>query len=84
MTVQPTIAAPTPDTTPQAEANARVTPMMEQYLEIKAAHPEGLLYLYEGADHGFNCEQRPSYNPAAAALAKQRTLEFFARHIAGV
>jgi carboxymethylenebutenolidase len=51
--------------------------------KIKAAHPEGVLYLYEGADHGFNCEQRPSYNPEAAALARQRTLGFFARYVAG-
>ncbi|HVW70888.1 MAG TPA: dienelactone hydrolase family protein [Steroidobacteraceae bacterium] len=51
--------------------------------KIKAAHPTGLLYLYEGADHGFNCDQRPTYNPAAAALARQRTLEFLARYVAG-
>ena len=51
--------------------------------KIKAAHPEGIVYLYEGADHGFNCEQRPSYNPEAAALARQRTLGFIARHLAG-
>jgi carboxymethylenebutenolidase len=41
------------------------------------------VYLYEGADHGFSCDQRPSYNPQAAALARQRTLEFLARYIAG-
>lgn len=34
------------------------------------------------ADHGFNCEQRGSYNAAAALLARQRTLDFFARHLA--
>ena len=51
--------------------------------KIKAAHPEGVLYLYEGADHGFNCEQRSSYNAEAAALARQRTLGFFARYVAG-
>jgi carboxymethylenebutenolidase len=51
--------------------------------KIKAARPEGTLFLYEGADHGFNCDQRPSYNPDAAALARQRTLDFFARYLAG-
>jgi carboxymethylenebutenolidase len=51
--------------------------------KIAAAHPESPLYVYEGADHGFNCDQRPSYNPEAAALARQRTLEFLARYIAG-
>jgi DNA mismatch repair protein MutS len=43
---------PTPTTTeaqPASEANARVTPMMEQYLEIKAAHP-GLLLFYRMGD----------------------------------
>src|SRR6516225_2341433 len=52
MTVQPSIpaAAPAPADVPQAEAaNARVTPMMEQYLEIKAAHP-GLLLFYRMGD----------------------------------
>jgi DNA mismatch repair protein MutS len=43
---------PTPTATeaqPASEANARVTPMMEQYLEIKAAHP-GLLLFYRMGD----------------------------------
>ncbi len=51
--------------------------------KIRAAYPEAPLYVYEGADHGFNCDERPTYNPQAAALARQRTLEFLARHIAG-
>jgi carboxymethylenebutenolidase len=51
---------------------------------IKAAYPEAPVYLYEGADHGFNRDQHQSYNPQAAALARQRTLEFFARYVAGV
>ncbi|MDM7951501.1 dienelactone hydrolase family protein [Hydrogenophaga sp.] len=33
------------------------------------------------ANHGFNCDQRGSYNEAAAQLARQRTLAFFARHL---
>jgi len=49
MTVQPTISTPpAADTPPQTEANARVTPMMEQYLEIKAAHPALLLFYRMG------------------------------------
>jgi carboxymethylenebutenolidase len=46
------------------------------------AAPEQV-YLYEGAGHGFNCEQRDSYNPQAAALARTRTLEFLARCLTG-
>jgi carboxymethylenebutenolidase len=51
--------------------------------KIKAAHPEGIFHLYEGGGHGFSCDQRPSYNPEAAALARRRTLEFLARYVAG-
>ena len=48
MTIQQPIPVP-PDAAPSAEAPARVTPMMEQYLEIKAAHP-GLLLFYRMGD----------------------------------
>src|SRR6476620_5235290 len=47
MTIQPSIPVP-PDAAQPAEA-ARVTPMMEQYLEIKAANP-GLLLFYRMGD----------------------------------
>ncbi|WP_408596958.1 dienelactone hydrolase family protein [Limnohabitans sp.] len=33
------------------------------------------------ANHGFNCDQRASYNEAAAQLARERTLAFFAKHL---
>jgi len=33
------------------------------------------------ANHGFNCDHRASYNEAAAQLARQRTLAFFAKHL---
>src|ERR1700675_462346 len=52
MTIQPAIPAatsPAADATPNAEASVRVTPMMEQYLEIKAANP-GLLLFYRMGD----------------------------------
>jgi DNA mismatch repair protein MutS len=52
MTAQPAITPPAsnePDVVPQSETAARVTPMMEQYLEIKAAHP-GLLLFYRMGD----------------------------------
>ena len=34
-----------------------------------------------GAQHGFNCDQRPSYHPEAAADAWQRTLAWFGTHL---
>jgi carboxymethylenebutenolidase len=48
---------------------------------IRARYPEAPVYTYPGAGHGFNCEQRDSYNPEAAALARTRTLEFLARYL---
>src|SRR6195952_5077015 len=48
MTIQQSIPVP-PDAAQPAEAAARVTPMMEQFLEIKAAHP-GLLLFYRMGD----------------------------------
>ena len=37
-------------------------------------------HVYEGADHGFNCDARASYHPASAELAQQRTLDFLRTH----
>ena len=43
--------------------------------KIRAADPGGIFHLY-AADHGFNCDERASYDAASAQLARQRTLEF--------
>jgi carboxymethylenebutenolidase len=48
--------------------------------KIRAAHPGLPLFLYD-AGHGFNCDQRKDYEPESAKLARQRTLEFFSRHL---
>ena len=44
------------------------------------AHPDVEVHLY-AADHGFNCDQRGSYDAAAAKTAYERTLAFFAQHL---
>lgn len=44
------------------------------------AHRDVGVYIY-AADHGFNCDQRGSYDAAAATLARQRTLDFLRRHV---
>ena len=44
------------------------------------AHPEVQAFIYE-ADHGFNCDQRGSYDEAAAMTARDRTLAFFDKHL---
>ena len=33
------------------------------------------VFVYEGAEHGFNCTKRASFNPEASKLARTRTLE---------
>jgi len=48
---------------------------------FKKAHPDVEVHVY-ACGHGFNCEQRGSYNAEAAKLAKDRTLAFFAKHLA--
>jgi carboxymethylenebutenolidase len=54
----------------------------EQIEAVRAAHPEVEIFVYEGADHGFNCDDRSSYNPEAAKLARERTLEFLRTNVA--
>jgi carboxymethylenebutenolidase len=44
------------------------------------AHADVAVHIY-AADHGFNCDQRGSYDPAAATLARQRTLDFLRQHV---
>jgi carboxymethylenebutenolidase len=48
--------------------------------EFKKIHPTLPVHIY-AADHGFNCDQRGSYDAAAAKLAQERTLEFFRKHV---
>ncbi len=39
--------------------------------------------VYPGAPHGFFCDERDSYRPAAAADAWEKTKAFFKRHLQG-
>jgi carboxymethylenebutenolidase len=57
------------------------SPTLEQSKAIAKAHPEITAHFYPGAGHGFNCDQRGSYHAASAKLARQRTLEFFRKHL---
>lgn len=53
---------------------------MDSVEKFKARHPDLAVYTYD-ADHGFNCDQRGSYNAEAAGVALQRTLDFFMQHL---
>ena len=48
--------------------------------KIRAAYPQGQYFIYP-ADHGFNCDQRASFDAAASKLARERTLAFLAQHL---
>jgi carboxymethylenebutenolidase len=48
---------------------------------IRAAQPGVEVFVYQGAGHGFGCEERGSYVEKDAALAQERTLGFFAKHL---
>jgi len=48
---------------------------------IRAKRPDVEIHVYPGAQHGFNCDERASYDPANSGIAKQRSLDFFARHL---
>ena len=45
------------------------------------AQPGVSLQLYPAGQHGFNCDQRGSFDAASAALARERTLAFLRTHI---
>jgi len=45
--------------------------------KIRAHDPNGVFHLYP-ADHGFNCDERASYDAPSAKVARERTLAFLA------
>lgn len=48
---------------------------------VRDAHADVKIHVYEGAGHGFNCNQRADYHPAAFALARERTMAHFTEHL---
>jgi carboxymethylenebutenolidase len=43
--------------------------------KIKDAYPAATVYVYASAQHGFNCEERASYNAADAKIAFDRSVQ---------
>jgi carboxymethylenebutenolidase len=52
----------------------------ENIEKIRAADPGGEFHVYP-AEHGFNCDQRASFDAASATLARKRAQDFLARHL---
>jgi carboxymethylenebutenolidase len=50
-------------------------------LAFQKTHASDVQAHIYAAQHGFNCDQRGAYNQAAADLARERTLAFFAQHL---
>jgi carboxymethylenebutenolidase len=49
---------------------------------LKAANVRYEMHMYPGAQHGFNNDTTPRYDPAAAKLAWERTVAFFKKNLA--
>ena len=48
---------------------------------IKAKRPDVEVVVYPGAQHGFHCDERASYDKASADIAWPRSMAFFAKHL---
>jgi len=53
---------------------------VESVRAFEKQQPEVEVHLY-AANHGFNCDQRGSYNASAAATARERSLFHFGKHV---
>ena len=53
---------------------------VEGVKKLAEKHKKQQIFIY-AADHGFNCDQRGSYNAPSAKQARERTLEFFRKHV---
>ena len=53
----------------------------EHWEKVQKLHPNAPLFVYQGAGHGFHCDERGSYHEASARQAWGRTIEFFKKHV---
>ena len=79
-------------TTPAEVARQPQVPVLAHFAEedkwipldsvqaFRQAHPAVMVHTYP-AHHGFNCDQRASWNADAARLARERSLAFLAQHL---
>jgi carboxymethylenebutenolidase len=48
---------------------------------IKTKQPQAEVYVYQGAGHGFHCDERASFHEPSAKLAWQRSMAFLQKHM---
>ena len=67
-----------------AENDPRINAMWPGYEAALQAHGVGYeMHTFEGTRHGFHNNSTPRYEEAAAALAWDRTIAFFRKHLTG-
>ena len=67
-----------------AENDPRINAMWPDYEAALQAHGVNYeVHTFEGTRHGFHNNSTPRYDEAAAALAWDRTIAFFRKHLAG-
>jgi carboxymethylenebutenolidase len=49
---------------------------------IKTKRPDVEIFIYPGAQHGFSCDERASFDKPSADIAWPRAMGFFAKHLA--
>jgi len=47
----------------------------------RAKRPDVEIHVYPGAQHGFNCNERASFDKASAEIGRSRSLDFFAKYL---
>ena len=52
----------------------------EHYEKVRRLHPNVPVHVYP-AGHGFSCDERGSYHEPSARQARERTIEFFRKHV---
>jgi carboxymethylenebutenolidase len=66
-----------------ADADEYISMPAIEKIKQAVAPAKAIVYLYKGVGHGFNCDQRGSYNRQAAMLAFARSIEFFNKQLVG-
>src|SRR5215211_8478610 len=49
--------------------------------KVRAAHPSGVEIHVYPAGHGFNCDERASFDADSARIARERTVAFLDKHL---
>ena len=64
------------------EKDHYITPeAIEKIKKAVAGKSDVITHVYHGADHGFNCDQRGTYDRKSAMLAFARSSAFLHKHL---